>query len=153
MALGLRRRTEVILGLGLLVLIGTGAGWYGLAVGRWRCPSDEELRRPLTQDEVVNEFRERGVVLRWTRQHGRITTYHSSAGEATVWVNVCSELCQPDDGRITKRKRPVGPAIFVRNIGIAVTGEWAAATPLVGKVAAVTDAVDGPNAGERCYIG
>jgi hypothetical protein len=148
-----RRRSELILGLGFLVLALAGTGWYGIAVDRWGCPSNDDLMRPLRQDEVVKAFRDRGVALQQTGSRGRITTYRSSAGAATLWVSVCSEVCEANDGRITRRTPRVGQVIFVRNLGFAVTGERTAAAPLLDAVADVTDAVDGPNAGERCYIG
>ena len=101
----------------------------------------------------MSAFADRGLQLVPYRRHGAITTYRSSRGGATLYVNVCSTNCSPDDRWITRRPRNVGPVVFVRNLGMAVAGPRAAAAPLRGAVLAVADEFDGPNGGERCYIG
>ena len=119
--------------LGLASAAGLGCVSSGLRLG---CPSDEELRRPLSDE--VRAFRNEGILLLLVTRRGRIAKYRYEEAGARVWVNVCSELCQPDDGLIAKRRPRVGPAMFVRNIGVAVVGDSTAGRPLLGKVHALS---------------
>ena len=132
-------------------LAGAWAVWGDPA--RWGCPSQHELSRAVPDDRVREAFARRGLVLHVWRRRGSITTYVAQAGAASVFVNVCATNCVPDDGLITHFGQQVGPVVFLRNLGMVVVGKRAAAAPLRGAVLAVADGFDGPNRGDRCYVG
>lgn len=93
-----RRRLAVLALVGLSVAaLGGAIAAYGYDALDWGCLPRAQLERPLSTDEVVDAFAEKGLALepaqvpvvlpRGTR------AYRCESEDATVFVFVCDDLC------------------------------------------------------------
>jgi hypothetical protein len=151
----------------LVFVVGPLVYWrYGYDIGRWGCPTDEELQRPRTPDEVEDAFDGEGLALEriaWPAELRRARSYegatvlrHETPG-VTLTLVVCRSRCEVSRFQI----RPGRPREQVRfGFSTANLAGWIAGSdrqadrdlrdPLSRAIDGLGTSVD---PGSRCYIG
>jgi hypothetical protein len=163
-----RRAVLVTAGIGLTV-IGLGAGSLYVA-GAWGCPSQAELERPRSEEDVVFTFAEHGVALARTplpravsreREYREAVAYRYAAPRATLFVLVCRTRCANAPRLLTRQIRVGRAPQHVRqisalgnNITVFTTdADRRSGARLQARVQAALDALDvAVPYGSRCYV-
>lgn len=99
----------MLLGLAVAAAAAVG-GVAAFAYNRWSCPSQAELERPRSADEVVDTFADHGVELEPTalplevvsdyRAYRAASAYRYVSPRATLYVLVCKQRCVDAPGDV-----------------------------------------------------
>jgi hypothetical protein len=147
--------------VGVLVVAGVAAyAVFGADIGRWGCPSQEELERPRTLDEVVAAFGQEGLPLvrvPWPGEVRRASSYDGArvlrhAHGARLTLVVCNARCELPQAQLRPGTRPSFRFGFSTvNVAGWIAGERHAAARLRDVLPATLGPTVKP--GSRCYIG
>lgn len=167
------RMTRAVVGGAALAVAGAiGLGIAFLASGgRLGCPSQAELERPRSADEVVARFAQDGIQLRPTpvppaisagRPEYRYARVYRYTGEdGAIWAVVCRRRCEAtfappltDLPAPQSRQRRIRQTSFAgNNLVFVFTGErelWRRLLTRSGD--ALADLDSAPEYGSRCYV-
>jgi hypothetical protein len=150
--------------VGVLVVAGLVVyAVFGADVVRWGCPSQEELQRPRSLDEVVDAYGDRGLPLRRTAwppelrharaYEGAVVLRHDAPG-ATLTLVVCKAHCELPQSQLRpgRERRRFRFGFSTVNFTGWIAGENRRAAArlrkdMPGNVGPTVDP------GSRCYIG
>jgi hypothetical protein len=126
---------------------------YGYAAFRWGCPSNAELMKPRSVDEVSDAFREAGYRLTHRRTLPQIEVFRHSVEGAAIWAFICRRACNA-----RRQVEAVGPIVYsvvLTNVVVAISAtDTAVGQQLVSALTPIVDRLDrGSKPGDRCYVG
>lgn len=141
-------------------------GLYGSDIRRWGCPSQEEVARPRSPDEVTDVFAREGLVLErisWPAELRRARSYlgatvlrHEAPG-VTLTLVVCRAHCETPGSQVRsgRPRRQVRFGFSTANVAGSIWGtnreaDAALREPLYRAVDGLGTTVD-PDS--RCYVG
>jgi hypothetical protein len=141
-------------------------GVFGANVTRWGCPSQEELERPRSVDQVRDAFARHDLELvsipwpaelRHARSYAGAVVMRHQRGNASVTVIVCRSRCEITRSQLRpgKPRRRYRGAYNLLTVATWVTAanrrSQARLSPAVRE--AVDDLDPNPEYGSRCYVG
>jgi hypothetical protein len=159
------RLVGVTLGV-LFVAAVVAYGMFGADVLRWGCPSQEELERPRSPDEVESAFAEQGLPFErigWPTELRRARSYEGAVvlrrttPGVTLTLVVCESHCEVPRAqlRLGRPRRQVRFAFSTANVAGWIEGEDRRADAVLrdplGRALDDLGTTVAPDS--RCYIG